>query len=55
MSRDYYFFPRLLIVDAQVILGFGRNFGLAHLALMSYLYGSDARQDEFRLSQTALL
>ena len=44
------FFPRLLVIS-----GFGRNLGLTHLALMSYFYGSDARQDELRLSQTALL
>jgi len=44
------FFRRLLVIS-----GFGRNLGLTHLALMSYFYGSDARQDELRLSQTALL
>ena len=54
--RGFYDVPRVLIADAgsfralTAILGY-----VIHLASMSYWYRSDARQDEFRLSQAALL
>ena len=53
-SLGFYNVVRVLIVDARSFQAFATILDwLTHLALISYWYRSDARQDEVRLCQSA--
>ena len=55
-SRGFYDVPRILIRMLGHFLALAAILDyVTHLASMSCWYRSDARQDEFRLSQAALL
>ena len=55
-STGVYDVQRVLIADARLFLALAAILDwLTHLASISYGYRSDAKQDEFGLSQAALL